>query len=64
MKGEELKKIREDAGLKQPEFAERLGVHSVTLSRFERDRQPIPLTVELAICELKRRLTGTNPKKK
>jgi transcriptional regulator with XRE-family HTH domain len=54
--GEALRKVREASGLLQPDFAQRLGVHSVTLSRFERDRDPINRTVELAIYELARRL--------
>lgn len=62
MTGTELKEIRERAGLLQPEFAERLGVHAVTLSRFERNRKPIPLTVELAVFELERRLQSESAK--
>ena len=66
VKGLELKAMREKTGMLQPEFAERLGVHAVTLSRWERDRKPIPLVAELAICELTRRLAkgAAKPKKK
>lgn len=56
MRAIELQAIREAAGLTQVEFAERLGVHPVTLSKFERDREPITKTVDLAIHELGRRL--------
>lgn len=56
MEGAELTRIREAAGMKQPEFAELLGIHSVSLSRFERERESISRTVELAIYELARRL--------
>lgn len=52
MDGVLLTKVREAAGMKQPEFAELLGIHSVSLSRFERDREHISRTVELAIYEL------------
>lgn len=57
VKAAELQAVREAAGLTQVEFAERLGVHPVTLSRFERGRDPITTTVDLAIHELARRLS-------
>lgn len=63
MRGAEVKEIRARAGLLQVPFAEKLGVHPVTLSRFESDAQPIPLTVELALCELDRRLSGNSSAK-
>lgn len=57
MRGEDVRKVREATGMLQPEFAARLGIHPVTLSRFERDRDPINRTVELAIYELAARLS-------
>lgn len=56
MTGEELKDIRERFGMTQPDFAARLGVHRVSLSRFENNAEPITITVELAACELANRL--------
>lgn len=51
-----MKGVREAAGLTQIEFAGKLGVHPISLSRFERDVEPITVVVELAVCELARRL--------
>lgn len=68
MNGGTLKNIRESFNLTQIQFAEKLGVHPITLSRFERNADPISRLVELAICELARRLETktrkTPPKKK
>lgn len=52
LKGEHLRMVREAADMLQPEFATELGVHPVTLSRFERERDPINKSIELAIYEL------------
>jgi transcriptional regulator with XRE-family HTH domain len=54
--GMDLKSVREKSGLTQIQFAEQLGVHPVSLSRFERNAERITLTVELAVYELARRL--------
>lgn len=47
-----LRKVREAADMLQPEFAQELGIHPVTLSKFERDVDRINRTVELAVYEL------------
>lgn len=66
MKGVQLKEIREASGLTQVQFAEKLGLHPISLSRFERDIEPITKIMELALCELERRLVvpGEKSKKK
>lgn len=56
MKGHDLQALRKSFGLTQVQFAERLGIHPLTLSRFERESDPISQLVQLAICELTRRL--------
>ena len=43
---ERLKTLRKKAGLTQEEFAERIGVHSVTISKWEMGKQ-IPKTLTL-----------------
>jgi transcriptional regulator with XRE-family HTH domain len=37
-----LARAREDAGLEQEDVAQRIGVHAVTLSRYENDKRPVP----------------------
>lgn len=64
MKGEKLQEIRRSFGLTQVEFADKLGVHAITLSRFERNVDPISRVVELAVCELERRLQVKADKKR
>lgn len=39
---DELKRLREQIGLSQPEFAAELGVHPMTVSRWERGERGIP----------------------
>jgi transcriptional regulator with XRE-family HTH domain len=39
MKGSEVKRIRQALGLTQQEFADRLGVHMVTVAKWETDAQ-------------------------
>jgi transcriptional regulator with XRE-family HTH domain len=39
MKGSEVKRIRQALGLTQQEFADRLGVHKVTVAKWEIDAQ-------------------------
>lgn len=63
MKSSELKGIRDGAGLTQVQFAEALGVHAITLSRFERGVEPITRVVELAIRGLQAELKNGKPKK-
>ena len=64
MEGEQLKTRREGLGLSQVQFAAKLEMHPMTISRFERGVEPIPLLFELALCELERRLAKKNPPKK
>lgn len=54
--GEHLRRVREEGDLLQPDFADALGVHPVTLSKYERDVDPITNVVELAVYELASRL--------
>jgi DNA-binding transcriptional regulator YiaG len=42
MTGAEVKRLRESLGLRQKDLAERLGVHPMTVSRWERDFVSIP----------------------
>jgi DNA-binding transcriptional regulator YiaG len=42
MTGAEVKRLRESLGLTQTALAEQLGVHVMTVSRWERDFVPIP----------------------
>jgi len=42
MTGAEFRRQRRRLGITQVELAKRLGVHSVTLSRWETDAHPIP----------------------
>jgi len=42
MTGAGIKQCRKALGLKQSELAERLGVHPLTVSRWERDAGSIP----------------------
>jgi transcriptional regulator with XRE-family HTH domain len=41
MRGEELRRLREQAGLTQVQFAERMGVTANTVARWERNEVPI-----------------------
>lgn len=49
MDGNELKQIRENLGLSQAEFADKVGVERNTVWRWENDKLPISKTVELAV---------------
>jgi transcriptional regulator with XRE-family HTH domain len=46
MTGSEMRGHREMLGLKQTELAERLGVHPMTVSRWERGAVAIPKPIE------------------
>ena len=50
--GEEMKTIRDGLGMTQKEFAEKLGVTTQTVSRYERNAEPIPRYMELAMEHL------------
>jgi DNA-binding transcriptional regulator YiaG len=52
MTADEFKGIRESWGMKQSEIAELLGVHSMTVSAWERDKQSIPAPVVLLLAAL------------
>jgi len=54
MEGSELKRRREAMGYSQGEMARLMGVHSMTLSKWERDVLPVPLYIELALKTLER----------
>jgi transcriptional regulator with XRE-family HTH domain len=45
--GAELRAIRQHLGLTQPVFARQLGVHAISLCRWERGSRPVPATVLL-----------------
>lgn len=51
-----IKEVRTSYQFTQPQFAERLGIHWMTLSTWESGRRPIPPMVELSIACLDRRL--------
>jgi transcriptional regulator with XRE-family HTH domain len=62
MTGAEVRDIRRRCGWRQVDLAERLGVHVITVSRWERDRVAIPeptarLILMIADAE-RRRTTG------
>ena len=54
VKGDELKSRREKLGMTQAELAKVLDLHEMTVSKFERDLQPIPRVIELAMKEVER----------
>jgi DNA-binding XRE family transcriptional regulator len=56
--GAELRTIRQHLGLTQPAFAHQLGVHAISLCRWERGTRPVPGTVML----LARLLLAIRPK--
>ncbi len=58
MTADELKRARKRLGLKQTEFALQLGVHPMTLSRWERGAVQIPAPVAKLI-----KLLGRNPRR-
>lgn len=62
--GDELKRRREALGLSQVEYARKLAVHPMSLSRFERGVEPVTVVLELATCELARRLESKASKNK
>ena len=51
MQGKEIKQLRADLGLTQAEFAQLLGAHAVTVSRWETDPnfQPTPYQIALLV---------------
>ena len=54
MTGDDLKRKRERLRLSQEELAKVLDVAAQSISRYERDAQPIPKVVELALKEVER----------
>jgi len=53
MTPDEFRAIRKSLGLTQEALAERLGQHRITISRYERGREPIPPVVALAMQALR-----------
>jgi DNA-binding transcriptional regulator YiaG len=47
--GKELKRIRLAVELEQTELAKKLGVHSVTVSRWETSASPVPKAIALLV---------------
>jgi DNA-binding transcriptional regulator YiaG len=47
--GKELKRIRLVMELEQTELAKKLGVHSVTVSRWETGASPVPKAIALLV---------------
>jgi DNA-binding transcriptional regulator YiaG len=60
MKGREVREIRERLGKTQAELGDLVGVHWVTVSRWERDVVTIPAPVE----KLLRLLAAQSPKRR
>ena len=54
MRVEELRKKREKLDMTQRQLAKKLGVHWVTLARWEANRARIPQSVEIALREIER----------
>lgn len=54
MEGAELKQRREAVGYSQGDMAALLGVHTMTLSKWEREVLPVPLYIELALRTIER----------
>jgi len=61
MTGRDVKRIRHTLGLSQQEFADRLGVHKVTLAKWETDAQGMRGPAERLIRLLGEAAKG-NPK--
>ena len=53
MSMEELRERRSALGLTQPELADALGIHRVTISNWERGHHPIPKWLTLAMDQLR-----------
>jgi transcriptional regulator with XRE-family HTH domain len=49
MTARQMAKAREALGWSQARLAEALGVHPMTVSKWERDQQPIPTMAALAV---------------
>lgn len=64
MKGEDLTKWREDRGLNQGQLANKLGVHIITVNRWENGAREIPALLELALDGLIARKAVPKPKRK
>lgn len=63
MSATELKDWREKRGLSQPRLAEILGVHAMTVSKWEREVQAIPPFLPLALETIERRQKLARKKK-
>lgn len=50
--GENIKKLRTDAGFTQEELAAAVGIKQCTLSQFERNTKPISLSLSYEITQI------------
>ena len=55
MSGEELRECRERLGLTQEQLAKQMGVHVMTVSRWERGARKIQTPIEKLVREILRR---------
>lgn len=50
--GKQLRQLRENSGLTQPELAEKLGVKQAMISRMENDTKVPPLLLAIQIADV------------
>ena len=53
---EPVREFRRRAGLTQSDLAKRLGCSKRQVESYDRGEKPLPIMVEMALCELERRL--------
>jgi len=58
MTGEQLQTIRKRMGWTQEAIAKELGITSQSVSRYERNAEPIPRYIQLAVKQLEAREKG------
>ena len=64
MTAQELKERRAQIGYSQEELAKALGVHAVTVARWETNARAIPPFLTLALKTLEREKVASKPKSK
>jgi transcriptional regulator with XRE-family HTH domain len=64
MTGSEMRRLREKLGLKQTELAQRLGVHPMTVSRWERGIGAISKPVEQLVLVFVDSIKSGRPKRR
>lgn len=64
MQGDEFKRRRKRLRYTQPEVAALLGVHEITVSKWERGVHRIPEAVALALQHVKAKKGGTRKRKR